>query len=219
MKNIRDYDIGAFTLIEVMVVAFIFTIVIGASYALMNSGRVGWNSGNTKIELQEDMRDAMNEMVEDLSDSAPLQSLIGAGGTSITFQVPVDQNGTGTWEDIDGDGAVDFYFQDTLDATGNIRWRAYLRREDASVAGIRQGRSIVYLLVAVVGNTELRRRVVTAAGVVLEDIAIANDIQALTFTRTANDVITINMTGNKVTDDRFPINYNLTTSVFLKNGG
>jgi len=219
MKNIRDYDIGAFTLIEVMVVAFIFTIVIGASYALMNSGRVGWNSGNTKIELQEDMRDAMNEMVEDLSDSAPLQSLIGAGGTSITFQVPVDQNGTGTWEDIDGDGAVDFYFQDTLDATGNIRWGAYLRREDASVAGIRQGRSIVYLLVAVVGNTELRRRVVTAAGVVLEDIAIANDIQALTFTRTANDVITINMTGNKVTDDRFPINYNLTTSVFLKNGG
>jgi len=218
MRHIRVTD-RAFTLIEMMVVAFIFTIVIGASYALMTSGRIGFNTGDTKIELQEDLRDAMDEIVEDLSDSAPLQATVGVGGASITFQVPVDQNGTGTWEDLDGDGIADYYLQDTLDATGNIRWGAYLWREDASVAGTRQGRSVVYLLVPAATNNELRRRVITAANVVVEDVTLANDIQALTFTRTANDVITVAINGNKTTADRYPINYNLTTSVFLKNGG
>ncbi|NQT96076.1 MAG: prepilin-type N-terminal cleavage/methylation domain-containing protein [Candidatus Omnitrophica bacterium] len=217
MPSIRRYNEKAFTLIEVAVVLFIFTIVVGASYALMNSGRIGWNSGTTKIELQEDIRQAMDEVIADLSESSPLRSVIGAGGASVTFQMPVDQNGTGTWEDADGDATLDFYLQNTLDATGNIRWGAYLRRENASVAGTRTGRSAIYLLVATATNTEIRRRVVNSAGVIIEDIAICDDIQALNFTRTSNDVITATITGNKVTNDQYPINYSVTTAVYLRN--
>ncbi len=222
MHNFIFSRYRAFTLVEIMVVIAIFTIVIGAFYAIMASGRMGWYSGDTRIELQEDLRQAMDTMTYELSASAPTDTAgnpivtIGGGGSFITFQVPVDGNASGSWEDTDGDGQDDFYLEDTLDPLNNdnIRWGAYLRGENRIVAsGARAGRRIRYILV----GDELKRRIFNAAGTVVEDFLLADDAQNLNFVRPASNVIVITVDARKLTIGRHPINYSLSTTVYLKS--
>lgn len=225
MHSFRFSRYKAFTLVEVMVVIAIFTIVIGAAYALMASGRMSWYSGDARIELQEDLRQAMDVMTYELSASAPTRvDPPGAGGTSVTFQIPVDENATGSWEDTDvpPDGVADFYLEDILDASNNVRWGAYLRGEDHTVAsntlpfGNRADREITFLRV----GDELRRRTVDPTVVpprILEDFLLADDIQNLNFVRPASNVIVITVDAGKLTIDRHPIVYTLSTTVYLKS--
>jgi hypothetical protein len=186
---------------------------------MMNSGHKAWYAGDAKIELQEDIRQAMDEITSDISESDPLRATVGAGGNSITFQIPIDENGTGTWQDIDGDGTADFYLQNTLDAAGDVQWGGYLMREDPSVPsnllpnGPRLGRTIIYLLV----TDELRRRVVDSTGTIIEEVPLADDIQNLVFTRVSNNVIMVNINSRKTSLGREPVNYTLTTDIYLRN--
>lgn len=212
------------TVLEIMVVIAIFIIIIGASYALMSSGRMGWYVGDTKIELQEDTRRAMDVIVSELSGSVFTRVNISAGGDSITFQTPVDENGSGSREDTDNplDGQNDFYLENTLDGSGNVRWGAYLSREDHTVDsstlpdGLREGREVAFLIV----GDELVRRVTNPTAVpptILEDYSLADNIQNLSFIRRSNDVIAITIDASKETVDRHPINYSLSTEVHLRS--
>lgn len=225
MHSFRFSRYKAFTLVEVMVVIAIFTIVIGAAYALMASGRMSWYSGDARIELQEDLRQAMDVMTYELSASAPTDTTgnpivtIGGVGSFITFQVPVDENASGSWEDTDGDLQPDFYLEDTLDPLNNdnIRWGAYLRGEDRTVpsgaGATRAGRWIRYILV----GDELRRRILSPGGGTLEDFVLAYNVQNLNFVRPASNVIVITVDARKLTIDRHPVNYSLSTTVYLKS--
>lgn len=211
--------VPGFTLIELMLVMLIFTIVTGAAYALMNSGRTGWHSGTAKIELQDDTRRAMGIMAHELSESASDRVTIGGAGTFITFQVPVDENAQGSWEDTDSDGTNDFYLEDTLDASGNIEWGAYLRQEDRTVSsssllfGPRIGRSVRFLLI----GDELTRRILDSAGSVIEDFALADNIQNISFTNSSQSLISISMNAQKLTIERHPVAYSLATAVSLRD--
>lgn len=220
----KGKSVQGVTVLEIMVVVAIFIVIIGASYALMSSGRMGWYVRDTKIELQEDIRLAMDSVVSDLSGSVFTRINISAGGGYITFQTPVDENGSGSWEDTDNplDGQWDFYLEDTLDGSGNVRWGAYLRSEDHTVDsstlpnGPRAGREVTFLLV----GDELVRRVTDPTVVpptILEDYSLADDIQNLSFIRRSNDVIAITIDASKLTVDRHPINYSLSTEVHLRS--
>lgn len=201
-----------------MVSVTIFTIVIGASYALLNASRISWRSGDTTVELQEDIRQLLDSVSFELSETAPSRIAIGTGSSSISFQTPVDENGTGTWEDLAGLGT--FYLEDTLDASGNIVWGAYLRQEDKSVAssslgfGNRQGRQAAFLLV----GDELRRRVLGADGSILEDFTLSDDISSVNFSLDANSVIRIVITAQKRSVAGHQIGYTVTTETMPRNG-
>ena len=207
-----------FTLIEIMVVMTIFTIVIGAAYVILNSSRVAWHVGDAKIELQEDLRLAIDDMVFEIFEADPAGVVIAGGGSSITLQTPVDENASGSWEDTTLDGTVDFYLEHTLDASNDIVWGAYLRREDRSVAsgvlsfGNREGRQLSFLLS---GNDLVRR--VTSAGAVLEDFIMADDINTLNFNLDANGNISVTVNAQKISLSRQPVVYVVTTAISPRN--
>jgi len=218
-KRFKTGRTEAFSLVELMVSVAIFVVIIGASYALMSGGKTSWHSGDTKVELQQDLRQAMDDISFELSESSPVRVAVAAGGNSITFEIPVDENAAGTWEDTDGDAVNDFYLENTLDAAGAVTWGGYLRGEDktsdSAILGFgnRVGRQIRYI---VVGN-ELRRQVLSG-GVVIEDFMLADDINnPAAFIRVSNDVVQINLSARKIDMSQHPVEYRLTTSVFIKN--
>ncbi|GEM_PF-1989080 len=210
-----------FTLIEVMVVLFIFTIVIGASYLMMDSGEKSWHSGDAVIQLQEDIRQAINDMVYELSEASASRIIISAGGNSIAFQTPVDEAGSGSWEDINQDAIPDFYLEDTLDANNDIRWGGYLMREDPSFdsvmspQGPRANRQVLFVLV----GDEIKRRVLDPTGVIIEDITLVDDVSNLTFSMDSNGVITINIITQRQSIDQNLVIYSIDSAVLVKNNG
>lgn len=219
MTDSLVYDKEAFTLIEIMVVIAIFAIVFSASYALMDSAKISWHTGDTSIELQEDLRQVTDDMAIEIAESAPSVITIGAGGNYITFQTPVDEDAAGTWEDTTGDGLGDFYLKNTLDSANNIVWGAYLRQEDRTVPsntlafGPRAGRQVVFILVA----DELHRRILASNGTVLEDFIMADDITNANFNLDANNVVTITIGAQKLTFESHPVTYSVTTQAAPRN--
>jgi len=214
----KPKSIRSFTLIEVMVVVFIFTIVAGASFAILNSGRIGLDVGNARIELQESIRKAAEDIVAEVSQASQSSIIIANAGVSISFQIPVDDLGSGSWEDISWPAesiAGSFYVQDTLEVPANdTRWGAYLWREDPSQAGTRSQRRAQYILL----NGELRRRVMDVSDFIIEDIVIADNIQSLNFSfipsgRAINFIIA----GRKAGMSRHPAVYRLETIFFLRS--
>ena len=81
-----------FTLVELMVVIFIFSIIMAATFGVLSMGRQSWHTGSTQVELQQETRRAMDSMVKELRESSPSKINITGGGTIITFQVPINDN-------------------------------------------------------------------------------------------------------------------------------
>lgn len=94
-----------FTLIELMIVMLIFSIILGAMFAVMNMGKASWHSGDTQIQVQQEARKGMDRIVKELRQT----------GTSTIIGVPADGNlyNTITFRIPDEDG---------IDANGNIEW-------------------------------------------------------------------------------------------------
>ncbi|MBU3933383.1 MAG: prepilin-type N-terminal cleavage/methylation domain-containing protein [Candidatus Omnitrophica bacterium] len=148
-----------FTLVELMVVIFIFSIIMAATFGVLSTGRQSWHTGSTQVELQQETRRAMDRMVRELRESGSTHISIPVGGGSITFQVPID-------EDII-DTTVD---DDVLDVNGNIEWGA----------GGNLGRSIQYLLGGL-NNRQLLRRVLNGYPIGVQvgaDVILANNIRS-----------------------------------------
>lgn len=231
--RITSYNTGsverAFSLLEMMLVIAIFTVIIGASYALTASARMSWHAADVRIELVEDFRQAVDTMANELSECAPNSAsnpnriTIGAGGNSITFQVPVDVAGI-VPVDFDADGINDFHIANTLAGAPNfnIQWGAYMRNEDKTLpSAARQGRRVIFRL----AGDELHRITIGGDGAILEDFLLADDVQDPVatggldplFAFVTNDVIAINISGRKLTADRYPIAFNISTAVHLRN--
>ena len=102
------------TLVELMIVLLIFSIILGAIFAIMNVSRTSWQTGNVQVEMQQETRKGMDRMLSELRQSG--QTVItgvpanGASYSSVTFQIP---------EDSDSDG-------DVTDGSGNIEWSAQI---------------------------------------------------------------------------------------------
>ncbi|MDP2653792.1 MAG: prepilin-type N-terminal cleavage/methylation domain-containing protein [Candidatus Omnitrophota bacterium] len=79
----RHISRRGFTLTEVMIAVFIFTILAAACYGLMAAGSSSWQVNRVKSELYQEMRKAQDWMIADLRQ---------AGSTSVT-----DVTANGTW--------------------------------------------------------------------------------------------------------------------------
>jgi len=83
MKSLR-----AFSLVEVLVVMFIFSLLLGGIFMVLNTGELIFNVDVGLINLQRQARQAIEAMTKELRN-ARSQS-IPSGGASITFNKALD---------------------------------------------------------------------------------------------------------------------------------
>lgn len=79
-----------FTLLETMVVTLIISVIIGALFQVLSTGRVSWSSADTQITLQQDLRRAAEEIAGDLRKSATTRVSCPADGAtydSVAFNI------------------------------------------------------------------------------------------------------------------------------------
>lgn len=95
-----------FSIVELLVVMAIFTIICGAIFASLSSGNVLWDTGSNQARIEQEVRKSVEKIYRELKETSSSRVTIGGGGTSITFQVPVDS---------DNDG-------DIIDDSGQVEW-------------------------------------------------------------------------------------------------
>lgn len=78
----------AFTLLETLIVAILFTLLFAAVFEILTTGRMSWNIGSTQQDLENQARQSMNAMARDLYQSNAAQ-ITNLTANSITFRVPV----------------------------------------------------------------------------------------------------------------------------------
>lgn len=80
------------TLVEMMMAMMIFLLLSGGVYAALQTGERSWNVNDVRIRMQQELRKAMDGMINDLREAGSSSILnVPANGTwytSITFQVP-----------------------------------------------------------------------------------------------------------------------------------
>lgn len=95
-------DNKGFTLLEILVVVFLFSIVSAAIFSVLATGRNSLSAGESQIGVQQACRNGLDSMIKELRQ-AGVSTIIGvpANGTdysSIAFQIPTAIAATGiTW--------------------------------------------------------------------------------------------------------------------------
>lgn len=84
MTDKENLKIGnkGFTLVEAMVTMLIFSILAGGLYAMLRAGDSSWQTNRVRVELQQELRKAIEWMKNDLREA----------GTSSIVDVPADGN-------------------------------------------------------------------------------------------------------------------------------
>ena len=88
------------SLIELIIVVFLFSIMTGAIFMLLGTARSCWKSGGSQLSVQQDARRGLNTMAKELRQ-ARLSTISGVpadgtGYSSITFQIPQSISAAGT---------------------------------------------------------------------------------------------------------------------------
>ncbi len=94
MRHIRKIStqFQGFSIAELMVTVVIFTIISTGVYTTFLVGNRSWQANKVKVELQQELRKAMDWMKEDLRQSGTATGVIsvaadGAPDTDITFKI------------------------------------------------------------------------------------------------------------------------------------
>jgi len=92
-----------FTLVETMVVVFMFISMVAAITMTLNAGRNSWDVNSVKIQMQQSLRIASERIKEELVEASS-SSIVNVDSddswyTNIIFRIPesVDVNGNITW--------------------------------------------------------------------------------------------------------------------------
>ncbi|MBU1043757.1 MAG: prepilin-type N-terminal cleavage/methylation domain-containing protein [Candidatus Omnitrophica bacterium] len=100
-KKFRNKN--GFTLVELMVVAAIFTGIVLAIFGILSSGRRAWLTSEVQIDVHSFTRQIMNMITTELSESAPGRVTIinfAPNEDRIIFQTPASfSGGVVTWSD------------------------------------------------------------------------------------------------------------------------
>ncbi len=88
MKTLRKEDIAGFTIVEMMIVIALSSIITFGAFAILRVGTEQSQLSQTKMTLQDGVREALYKMVQEIRQSAPSRVTVGAGGNSLQFQVP-----------------------------------------------------------------------------------------------------------------------------------
>lgn len=92
MKKMHPLKNQGFTLIELVIVAFLSSFIIIGSFAAFTVGNEQAQLSQTKMTLETSARDALYKMAQEIHQSAPTRITIEGGGTSIRFAVPDPAN-------------------------------------------------------------------------------------------------------------------------------
>ncbi len=119
-----------FTLIEALVTTIIFAFIMGICYTLLISGSDSWETNSARVELQQELRKAMDWISQDLrqAGSASITNVPADGNTytSITFRKSAGASGGNlVW-----DTNTTRYF---LGGTGNTQLQRQIGSQTASV--------------------------------------------------------------------------------------
>lgn len=96
-KNRLSEDHQGATLVEMMVTVIIFAFILGICYTLLISGSDSWETNSARVELQQELRKAMDWITQDLrqAGSASITDVLANGNpyTSITFRKSAGASG------------------------------------------------------------------------------------------------------------------------------
>ena len=87
---------GAFTLLEALVAAAVFSILVGITFTVLNTGIGSWFMGDVEAELRREIIKALTVMERELKYTAAAQTNLASGATaaSLSFHLPnKDANG------------------------------------------------------------------------------------------------------------------------------
>ncbi len=79
----------AFTLVEVLISFLILSIVIVALFNFCNIGDNIWDSNMAGLDLQQEVRAAMDGMIKEIRLSRDQDITVSNGGTQIQFKIPI----------------------------------------------------------------------------------------------------------------------------------
>ena len=101
-RKIKLTDTTGFTLVEAMVTMLIFSVLAGGLFAVLRAGDNSWQTNQVKVELQQDLRKAIEWMKDDLREAGTTSiedvPADGSWHTSITFKTPSGiSGGTLVW--------------------------------------------------------------------------------------------------------------------------
>lgn len=89
-KRSRSKLLTGFTLVELMISAFILLLVAGGVFSIMNIVNIDWFSEVGLLNLHQQARNAMHGMVRELRQSKNQNITIAGDGSEIQFLVPKD---------------------------------------------------------------------------------------------------------------------------------
>lgn len=89
--------VKGFSLIELMIVSAIFVFLLGAILGFISFSNMSWQSGSSKMTVNQELRRGIEFMARDLSQAKASTISIPPGGTSdnLTFQMAQDLNNDG----------------------------------------------------------------------------------------------------------------------------
>ncbi len=103
IKNrLHGFEKAGFTLLEILVVIFLFSIISAAIFSVLATGRNSLSAGESQIGVQQACRNGLDSMIKELRQ-ASVSTITGvpADGTnynSITLQIPTAIGAAGiTW--------------------------------------------------------------------------------------------------------------------------
>ena len=106
---------GGYSLIEVLVTVSIFAVLAGAINTVLLIGESSWQTNSVQLELQQELRKAMDWMKDDLRQTGPAaisDGPVSANDTdyaSITFQKATGISGSSIeWGGGDSDATTQF---------------------------------------------------------------------------------------------------------------
>ena len=186
----------AFSLVELMVVILLFLVVVGGSFMVLSTGRSAWITADASIQLEENLRQGLNKMGRELSESgldknSILQVTISDNtGTNnsdvIKFSIPVVCQANATVIDVNGDVA---YWRAPL-TYGCITSGCMDADNDCNTVDYK------YLQYEINSSNQLIRQVLNSVnGLVRQDV-VARNINNLQATLSADQkVVTLALTG------------------------
>jgi len=77
-----------FTLIEILVALLILSFIIGAIFAILNVANLSWNSSMGSLDLQQEVRQAMDGMIREIRQSKPTAITVDPSGAKVDFSIP-----------------------------------------------------------------------------------------------------------------------------------
>lgn len=207
---------AGFTLVEVMIVSFLFIIIMGGVLSILSVSRYSWYQTDVEIELQQDLRKAITRVTKELRESgfdsvgiAMVAIQDGAGVNSsdiLSFYVPVD---------YDNDG-------DIVDASGNIQWGAPTLWANKDPNCEAPGDNCQYLNYKIVyllnANNQFIRRLLDNNGATVREDLYANNIVDFQVSRT-NDIVSLELTARKDTVFGRTITKLINSDLYLRNKG